>query len=193
MPIILASTSIYRRKLLEQLGLSFSSQKPTFDEDSAQRNPNQSPQQWAEYLARSKAESLKGPQVTVIGGDQLVALDQQILGKPKNFENALKQLQSMRNRTHQLITAVCVISGEKQKTWSSITTLKMRNLSDEQIASYLRMDEPYDCAGAYKIEQHGVLLFESIQSPDWTGIQGLPLLDIIQTLTEFGYSLPQTK
>lgn len=195
--LVLASTSPYRRELLERLGWRFGVQKPLFDEEAAKSRAPREPQAHAAFLARGKTQSLvswlkethpSDSKATLIGGDQLVALDSQILGKPGTSEKAFEQIRKMSGRTHELHTAMCVIQGERMAEWVHTTRLTMRKLSDAQIREYVRLDDPLDAAGSYKIEKHGVALFESIDCDDWSAIQGIPLLELSRVLTRLGFT-----
>lgn len=191
--LILASTSIYRAQLLEKLGVPFQTMKPTFDEDSAKHEALQkkfTAVQVAETLSRGKAESLKSfltPDTLLIAGDQLVHFQGEIIGKSKNYENALSQLKKMRSQTHELITAVTLLSSKEARHINHITHLKMKSLADAEIQGYLLQDEPYDCAGSYKIEKSGITLFSDIQCSDFSAIQGIPLIWLSNQLKEMGY------
>ena len=188
--LILASTSPYRADLLKKLGIPFESAKPNYDEDQEKNKLFQAeatPLLVAESLSKGKAYSVERIDATVIAGDQLVDFNNVILGKPNNFNGAKLQLQTMRGKTHRLITAVTVLTTEAEKHFNHITTLKMKDLSDTEIENYLKKDEPYDCAGGYKIEKSGLLLFSEITTDDFSAIQGLPLLWISERLKELGY------
>jgi len=192
--LILASTSIYRAQLLEKLGIPFEAVKPLFDEDSAKKEALQKkmkPVEVAETLSRGKAQSLASaihsPDTVLIAGDQLVHFQGEVIGKSKTPENAFKQLQKMRGETHELITAVTLLSKKETRHINHITYLKMKKLSDEEIQNYLQIDEPYDCAGSYKIEKSGITLFSDIQCSDFSAIQGLPLIWLSNQLKEMGY------
>jgi len=186
-PLILASTSPYRRQLLERLGWPFQAQAPRFNEETAKREAPTEPSAHALALARGKAKSLVTPGQIVIGGDQLVAFEGQILGKPHTSEKALAQLMQMRGKTHQLLTAVSVWGPRGQeKTWIHRTQMSMRALSENQLREYVRRDQPLDAAGSYKFETQGLLLFEKIDCDDFSAIQGLPLLELSRVLIEFG-------
>lgn len=191
--LILASTSAYRKAQLEQLGLKFTAAKPTFDEDAFKQTPGTpvlEPRVLAETLAFRKAQSLARPGAVVIGGDQLVSHRGNVLGKPHTRENAIEQLLSMQGSTHELVTAVCVFVDETSRAFVDITKLTMKPLARDQISRYVDLDQPLDCAGAYKIEKHGLMLFEKIDGPDFSAIQGLPLLALSRILTELGFSIP---
>ncbi len=179
--LVLGSTSKYRKELLSRLAYSFEVAAPPIDEEK-EKDPSLSPRALAEKLAELKAASLKHPDKVVIGGDQLVAFDGRILGKPHTPEKAVEQLLSMQGKTHELITAICIFDGEKKITHTDITTLKMKNLTRDKLEKYVALDQPLDCAGSYKIEKHGIMLFENIQSQDFTAIQGLPLIALSKIL-----------
>lgn len=187
--LVLASTSKYRQAQLRQLGLNFEAQKPLIDEE-AEKDPSLSPQKLAEKLAFLKAQSLKAPSCVVVGGDQLVAHRGLILGKPHTRERAIEQLMSMQGQVHELITAICVFDGEHPTPYVDITRLHMKSLTRAQVERYVDLDQPLDCAGAYKIEQHGMMLFEKIESQDFSAIQGLPLLALSRILKDSGLQIP---
>lgn len=186
--LILASTSVYRRELLSRLGLAFQAKAPLFDEDSY-KSQGITPLALAETLAAGKARSLATSSNCVIGGDQLVSLDGQIIGKSKSFERACEQLAMMSGKTHKLITAVIVIHKGYEIPYTDITRLTMRSLSRNQIEAYVQAENPIDCAGSYKIESRGISLFEKIESQDFSAIQGLPLLWLTKTLSHVGYNI----
>jgi septum formation protein len=192
--LILASTSIYRKQLLEKIGLAFKSIKPEFDEEPAKNLAllqKKSPIEIAELLSKAKAQSLlpslQSPEQIIIAGDQLVSFNEKILGKSHNFEKAFEQLSDMNGKSHQLITAVTLRSQKFEKHFNHTTILKMKTLLPIEIENYLKLDEPYDCAGSYKIEKSGLILFEKIECSDFTAIQGLPLIWITNELKELGY------
>ncbi len=186
--LVLASASKYRQELLLRLGLPFVSMTPLIDEEK-EKDPTLAPRELAEHLAKLKAQSLANPQRIVIGGDQLVAFNNEILGKAHTVENAVNQLLKMQGQSHQLITAVCLVAGEQVIPFTNVTTLKMKKLSREQIEHYVKLDNPIDCAGSYKIELHGINLFEKIDTSDFTAIQGLPLIELSQKLNSLGFGV----
>lgn len=190
-PLILASTSKYRQSLLEKLHLEFKAVAPNVDEEKFKKL-NLSPLELAQVLAKekSKAVARNYPGAVVIGSDQVASVDQMILDKPGNYENALKQLKLLNHRQHFLYTAVCLSFENKTLEFLDTTTLYMKNCSDEQLSRYLRADQPYDCAGSYKIESLGITLFEKIDCQDFNAITGLPLIKLSQYLTKIGYELP---
>lgn len=194
--LILASTSVYRQQLLKKLGIPFTAERPPYDEDTAKQQAlgrRLEPVQVAEWLSKGKGQSLKDAKketgLVIISGDQLVDFGGEIIGKSHSFENAFQQLHRMKNRTHRLITAVTLITDHEVRHLNHVTELKMKDLTDGEIAAYLHRDEPYDCAGSYKIEESGIALFSEIVTTDFTAIQGLPLLWISTQLKELGYEL----
>lgn len=190
MSIILASTSPYRRDLLSRLGLAFEARRPGIDEE-AEKDPRLSPRDLAEKLARLKAESLRDGKSVIIGGDQLVQLDGQVLGKPGTAERALEQLRAMRGRTHELITAIYVCHPDgRGVAWTDVTRLTMRDLDDSQLRAIIARDQPLDCAGSYKIESMGVAMMSRIETEDFTAIQGLPLIALSRILEGMGVPCP---
>ncbi|MGZ3744579.1 MAG: Maf family protein [Pseudobdellovibrionaceae bacterium] len=187
--IVLASTSPYRQELLKQLGLPFEAQRPLIDEE-AEKDPALSPQKLAEKLAFLKAQSLVKDGGVVIGGDQLVAHRGMILGKPQTRDRAIEQLLHMQGQAHELITTICIFDGETPIVHTDITRLYMKPLTKKQIERYVDLDQPWDCAGSYKIEKHGMMLFDKIESEDFSAIQGLPLLALSRILKTCGFSIP---
>lgn len=205
--LVLASTSIYRRQLLEKLGIPFQTMKPHFDEDLAKQSclaQKKTPLEIAEHLSIQKGQSawqqlfqeqpilaLDPNHTLIISGDQLVSFQGRILGKSGNATTAMQQLQALSGQTHELITAVTLLS--QNKTWhlNHVTRLQMKKLKKSEIEHYLKKDEPYDCAGSYKIEQSGLILFEKIDCDDFSAIQGLPLIWISNQLQELNYEFFQ--
>jgi septum formation protein len=188
--ICLASTSPYRKELLSRLGLEFEAKKPLFDEDSAKlQMTGESPKTIAQTLARGKAQSLHHSDQITIGSDQLVCLDDLVLGKTPNKDLARQQLLRLQGRPHTLLTAVALGAGDKLIEFIDETRLYMRPLTSEEIDLYLEHDAPYDCAGTYKIEKRGISLFQKIETEDFTAIQGLPLIKLTQILREQGVSI----
>ncbi len=189
--LILASTSPYRRALLERLGVPFRCRAPVCDEDALKADVSD-PIGLAQTLAREKAESvaLIEPGAVVIGGDQVVWHEKRVLGKPKSVEGAIEQLTQLAGRGHRLITAVAVWSGAEIHAHLDVTTLVMRPLSRAAIERYVERDLPLDCAGSYKLESHGIALFETIETEDHTAVTGLPLLALGSILIRLGFELP---
>jgi septum formation protein len=189
--LILASTSPYRRALLERLGLPFRSVAPGIDEE-ALKHPLHAPQPLAEMLAEAKARSLAAdfPSAAIIGSDQLVALHHSVLGKPGTADQAIEQLLQMSGQRHELITAMVVVQGNRLFRHTDITHLHMRRLTRPEIERYVEADRPLDCAGAYKLECRGIALFHKIESADQSAITGLPLIVLTTILRDLGFAVP---
>ena len=189
--LILASSSPYRRELLERLRIPFQVRVPAVDET---RIPGESPVDMAARLARLKARavSAKAPQSIVIGSDQVADLDGAALGKPGHFDAALDQLMQMRGRAVIFHTAICVSEAEAgREVWDSVpTVVRLRDFSEAQARRYLEIDKPFDCAGSAKIESLGIALVERVESTDPTALIGLPLIALSRILGSFGWELP---
>lgn len=191
MGLILASTSPYRRDLLERLGLPFRVVAPAVNEDELKRAALP-PRELAAFLAQAKAESVAAsdPADVILGGDQLVEFAGQVLGKPGGVDEACAQLQTLQGQTHRLITAVCLVTPAGGQIHVDVTELTMRRLTPAEIARYVEGDHPLDCAGAYRIESRGIALFERIESADFTAIVGLPLIALTTLLRNLGFAIP---
>ncbi len=189
--LILASTSPYRRAQLERLGVPFRSVAPPIDEESL-KDPSLPPRALALRLATAKAQSVAEiySEAVVVGGDQLVAFEGRILGKPGTIAGAIEQLISMAGRAHELITAISVANGAEIHTHVDVTTLWLRALSRTEVERYVAADHPVDCAGSYKLEERGITLFERIESEDQTAVTGLPLMALAGILRAFGFVIP---
>lgn len=188
---MLASTSPYRKQLLERLGVPFTCVAPGVDEAAATAGET-SPIAIARSLAAKKAAAVAkdhGKDV-VIGADQVVALGETVLGKPGSAAAAKKQLAELQGKEHLLITAVAVQRGKDVHDFVEVTTLRMRELSGKEIDRYVEQDQPLDCAGSYKFERAGVALFDRVQGEDHTAIQGLPMVKLCAVLRELGLAIP---
>lgn len=186
--LILASTSKYRKQLLSQLHWDFETEGPIVDE-TIYKDQNLSPKDLAQKLSLLKASDVlsRNENALIIGSDQVCALGNTIFSKPQNYENAFKQIKKMSGKEHELLTAVTIMNNRDSFTWVNSTKLTMRELEDEDIKRYLKIDTPYDCAGSYKLEAMGIKLFEKIQMTDHTAIIGLPLIEITNVLiSRFG-------
>ncbi len=176
-PLILASTSRYRRELLQRLHLPFAVVAPNTDETAL---PGEAPAALAQRLALAKAQAVAAahPQAVVIGSDQVADLDGEALGKPGNHERATAQLRLLRGRTAIFQTAVAVVHlpSHFAQVELAAVTVRFRSLSDADIEHYLRLEQPYDCAGSAKCETLGIALLERIDSDDPTALIGLPLI-----------------
>ena len=175
--LILASTSPYRRELLSRLRLPFDVVAPGVDEGA---RPGEAPAALAQRLALGKARAVAdgNAEAVVIGSDQVADLDGQALGKPGRHERAVQQLQAMRGREVRFHTAVAVVCGASGFEQQALVTVRVRfrALSDREIEHYLRLEQPYDCAGSAKCETLGIALLDAIESDDPTALVGLPLI-----------------
>ena len=188
--LILGSTSSYRKELLSRLQIPFETAAPDVDETP---HIDESPKDLALRLALAKARAvaLKNPEAIVIGSDQVADLEGAPLGKPGNHTNATLQLQRMRGKTvifQTALSVVCIATGY-QRTDLAEVKVKFRDLSDAEIESYLRAEEPYDCAGSAKSEGLGIVLLDAIENDDPTALIGLPLIRTCQMLREAGVKL----
>lgn len=208
--LILASTSQYRRALINKFGIQVDQIKPLIDEEVVKKDlisRNLLPLQIAEELAWAKGRSavelilkntdlMKSDQTAtlplpkghvILSGDQLVSFKNQICGQPHTQTKAMEQLKSMRGEWHELITSVVLWTPDGPHVHTEITKLKMHKLSDREIQNYVLKDNPIDCAGSYKFELSGAALFEQVVGEDLTSIQGLPLIWLSRKLKEQGY------
>jgi len=189
-PLVLGSTSRYRRELLDRLRLPFTVAAPDVDETP---EPGETPAALARRLALAKARavSLLHPEAWVIGSDQVADLDGEPLGKPGDHERATAQLRRMRGRTLVFQTAVAVVCAASGFARSDVAPVRVvfRPLGDEAIERYLRAETPYDCAGSAKSEGLGIALLESIDSDDPTALIGLPLIRTARMLRAAGLEL----
>lgn len=188
----MASTSVYRRELLERLRIPFKIISPKVDEAPL---PGEGTLNLALRLAKAKAAIVAKdhPDAWVIGSDQVADLCGVALGKPGNFERAMAQLQLMRGATVTFHTALCLMHGETETTLSIPTEVTFRKLSDEILEAYLHAEEPYDCAGSAKSEGLGISLLETIESDDPTALIGLPLIALSGLLRDAGFVIPAKK
>lgn len=189
--ILLASSSPYRRQLLEKIGLSFSCESPDIDETP---NEQESVQEMVERLSFQKAQALvnKHPNKIIIASDQSASLNNQTLGKPGNFENAFAQLKAQQGQVIFFYTGLVVYNPQNQTYLNAldITKVYFRELSDQQIRNYLLIEQPYDCAGSFKSEGLGITLFSKIENQDPNALIGLPLIELVSLLSKIGLSLP---
>ncbi|ETN92283.1 Maf-like protein YceF [Gammaproteobacteria bacterium MOLA455] len=197
--LILASSSAYKKSLLERLQISFTCASPDIDERA---HANESPQDQAVRLASEKAQAVAAefPQATVIGADQVAELCtgepnsqnpnqtkiSRLLGKPGNHQQAIEQLSAQSGHLVKFYTAVTVLNQGLTSSALDITEVRFRDLSSTEIEAYLIADTPYDCAGSFKAESLGVSLFESVTSVDPSALIGLPLIKLSQLLRDLG-------
>ena len=182
-PLILGSSSIYRRDLLQRLALPFTSVSPDIDETPLDGEATIAT---ALRLAAAKARTLASqyPHALIIASDQVADLDGALLGKPGNHDNAVRQLQAMRGKRVVFHTALCLLDAAsgRQQLESVPTTVYFREITDAEIEHYLRQEQPYDCTGSAKIESLGVALVRKIESDDPTALIGLPLIALVSML-----------
>ena len=188
--VILASTSRYRRELMDRLKLPFEVHSPEVDETPL---PGETPAVLAGRLALAKAQAVarRFPEAVVIGSDQVADLHGEPLGKPGTHERAVEQLRRMRGQTLIFQTAVAVVcqaSGFEQRDIAPVRVV-FRDLGDAAIETYLRAEQPYDCAGSAKSEGLGIALLEAIDSDDPTALVGLPLIRTCRMLRAAGVDL----
>jgi len=185
MAIVLASTSPYRRELLQRLRLPFDVVAPAVDEA---RRPGEAPLALARRLAEAKASEVaqRRPDAVVIGSDQVAELDGEPIGKPHAHAAALAQLERMQGRRLLFHTALAVAAHGRVEVDSIPTTVTFRRLGRDALEAYLRADQPYDCAGAAKIESLGIALVERVESDDPTALIGLPLIRLTSMLQAAG-------
>lgn len=191
MTLILASTSPYRKALLERLQMPFTCEAPGVAETPL---AGEAPAERAARLAREKARAVAAryPGAAVVGSDQVAALDGDILDKPGGHERATAQLRACSGRTVAFHTAVTLIApglehNRFERTHVEPFEVVFRPLADTEIEYYLRRDRPYDCAGSFKWESLGIALFERLAGDDPTGLEGLPLIALTRLLAAAGY------
>ncbi len=190
-PIVLASSSRYRRGLLDRFLDDFESVTPDVDETPV---PGMTPRELAGSLARRKAEAVSSSHrdALIIGADQLAVLDQRILGKPGDHQSAIEQLLAASGKTVHFLTAVCILDPASRRRYEHVddTVVRFRRFDRRLAEAYLRHDEPYDCAGSFRIEGAGFVLFEAVQTDDPTALIGMPMIWTAARLQELGYLLP---
>jgi len=190
-PLVLGSTSRYRRELLQRLHLAFDVVSPHVDETPL---PGETPAAIAQRLALAKAHAVAAqrPEAVVIGSDQVADLAGEPLGKPGTHERAVAQLRRMSGQTVLFQTAVAVVCAATgfERCELAVVRVVFRDLSDDEIERYLRIEQPYDCAGSAKSEGLGIALLEHINNDDPTALVGLPLIRTARLLRQAGLRLP---
>jgi septum formation protein len=188
--IILASTSPYRRMLLERLQLPFKTISPEVDETPL---PGESPQALVQRLAVAKAQAVadKSPNALIIGSDQVAVHDGEVVGKPRDHEHAVAQLRQASGTSVMLYTGLALVNSSNGNIQSEVIPFGVvfRKLSDEQIENYLRREQPYDCAGSVKSEGLGIALLERFEGEDPNTLIGLPLIRLVRMLENEGVEL----
>jgi len=189
--IVLASASPYRRGLLDRFLDDYQAVSADIDESNVDELK---PKALARHLARKKAEtvSMTARDSLIIGADQLAVLDGQVLGKPGDHQKAVEQLLAASGQAVTFRTAVCILDPLGRTRYEHVdkTTVRFRQFDRRLAESYLRHDEPYDCAGSFKIEGAGFVLFKSVTTDDPTALIGLPMIWVSDVLLELGYLIP---
>ncbi len=190
-PLILASSSRYRRELLERFIDDFEVIAPQVDERAIEAT---SPEMLAATLARRKAEAVlvQHRDAVIIGADQVAVLDDKVIGKPGNHARAVEQLLAASGKSMEFLTAVCVLDLSDRRRYEHVdrTVVHFRQFDRRLVEVYLERDKPYDCAGSFKAEGAGFVLFRSIDSEDPMGLIGLPMIWLADTLRSLGQLLP---
>lgn len=183
--LILASTSRYRRLMLERLAIPFRTESSDVDETP---RAAESPAELSLRLAAEKAKAVadKFPGCLVIGADQVATLGHEPIGKAGSFDAAFEQLKQLSGQVVQFHSALAVTDGNETLIHDVLTACHFRKLSDEEIKHYLAFDQPFDTAGSAKAESLGISLMESMRSDDPTAIIGLPLIELCRMLRHFG-------
>ena len=183
--LVLGSTSPFRKEILEKLNIPFVCAKPDIDESAFD---NESPVELVERLAIEKAKAVAGefPDALIIGSDQVAMCDGEILGKPHNFENAVKQLEKFSNKTVVFYTGLCVYDSGLDYTTALIEPflVHFNQLSLSDIENYLHAEQPYNCAGSFKSEGLGICLFKKLEGDDPNTLIGLPLIKLVELLKQ---------
>lgn len=191
MKLVLASTSAYRRMLLERFGVPFETARPEVDETPL---PGEAPPDTANRLALAKARAVAAytPDALIIGSDQVAHIGEEVFGKPGTVERAVAQLQRMRGQTVIFHTALALIDNRNghEEVRSIPTEVRFRMLSDAEIERYVDKERPLDCAGSAKSEGLGITLLDALAGDDPTALVGLPLIALSSMLREAGIELP---
>lgn len=189
--LILASTSRYRKTLLEKLDLPFECAAPEVDESPL---PDESAEALVARLALAKASAIADQfdQGLIIGSDQVCVCDGQILGKPGTVEKAVAQLMAARGRSITFYTGLCVLDAASGKAEQLVEpfTVHFRTLDETAIRRYVAAEMPLDCAGSFKCEGMGIVLFKGLEGRDPNALIGLPLIGLIELLERHGLALP---
>lgn len=192
--LVLASTSPYRKALLQRLGLAFEAASPAAGETPL---PGESPQELVKRLAEAKARAVadRFPQALIIGSDQVAVLEGEILGKPGTHAKALDQLRAASGKRVSFLTGLCLLNAASGHAQVEVVpfSVKFRELTDAQLEAYLRKEQPYDCAGSFKSEGLGIALFEKLEGDDPNALIGLPLIRLIAMLSREGIDILQAE
>jgi len=188
MQLVLASTSPFRKAILEKLGVPFETASPEVDESHL---PNESPQQLVQRLAEAKAKAVaeQFPDALIIGSDQVAVIDDRILGKSGSHDKAVAQLRQASGKTVTFLTGLCLYNSRTDHCQCDVVPFKVhfRQLDDSQIENYLNKEQPYNCAGSFKSEALGIALFEKLEGDDPNTLIGLPLINLVRMLEKEGF------
>lgn len=186
--IVLASTSPFRKTILEKLDIEFETASPAVDETPL---PHEIPEQLVARLSETKAKSIAEthPDSLIIGSDQIAVINGQIIGKPGTHENAVKQLKRASGKRITFLTGLCVYNTKSHRSQVDVVPFNVvfRTLTNQQIENYLQKEQPYNCAGSFKSEALGIALFERLEGDDPNTLMGLPLIRLIRMLESEGY------
>ena len=186
--LVLASTSPFRSELLSRLEIPFETANPQTDESPL---PGETPENTALRLSEAKARAVAHlyPEALIIGSDQVAILEGQVFGKPGEHEKAVRQLQSMRGKTVNFYTGLCLFDAQTRtaQVCGIPTLVTFRNLSDAEIENYLHKEKPYNCAGSAKSEGLGIAIITKMQGDDPNALIGLPLIALCDLLQRAGY------
>ena len=188
--LILASTSPFRKAILEKLDIPFDTQSPEVDETALD---NESPTQLVERLSIAKAKAIANSleKGLVIGSDQVAVIDNKILGKPGNHAKAVKQLSQASGKTVTFLTGLCLYNAASKTYQVEVVPFNVvfRELTEQQIDNYLNKEQPYNCAGSFKSEGLGITLFEKLDGDDPNTLIGLPLIRLVKMLEKEGVAV----
>ena len=191
LPLLLASSSVYRRELLARLQLPFTCSSPDIDESPL---AGESAIELVRRLAQAKAQALAAshPGHLIIGSDQVAVLDGKIIGKPHTFDKAREQLLAASGASVTFLTGLALLNSQSGHCQLDCIpfTVHMRTLNPARVERYLRAEQPYDCAGSFKAEGLGVSLFQRTEGPDATSLVGLPLIRLVDMLLAEGIQIP---
>lgn len=189
--LLLASSSPYRRELLSRLQLTFDCSAPQIDETP---RPAEPPEQLVRRLACEKAQAAAKTHRDhlIIGSDQVAVLEQRIVGKPHTFERAKQQLRACSGKSVSFLTGLALLDSRNGATQVDCVSfiVHFRTLNDQQIERYLRAEQSYDCAGSFKAEGLGISLFRATEGSDVTSLVGLPLIRLVDMLSQAGIQVP---
>jgi MAF protein len=187
LPLILASSSPYRREILQKLHVDFSYDSPNIDESI---KTGETPTELVKRLALEKAQavSTKHPHALIIGSDQVAVLDNTVMTKPHNHENAMKQLQASSGKKVTFLTSLCLFNSKTEEHQIALCpySVEFLSLTNAQIDAYLQKEQPYNCAGSFKSEGLGITLFKRFEGDDPNSLIGLPLIELVKMLRNEG-------